>query len=463
MKQIYLWNDAIGRLNGWHDDYDKQMDLHRHHTYDIEVLKKYWTECCSIQLLDIAELNFEVKCIDDYEDNDQINLYVMSIPQLTPSNFFGGLMHAFRNISEKSKQLIRDEKVTLYVSCDRESWGCDRYMSSLILAIREHGFEHCNIYHSSGNIDFADEWERWRRNNLDIVQNFSFADFFIHDYFETACRYYSQQPGTSTLWSKELRISDEKNKIKDFVCFNKRVRPHRFALYSEISRLNLLDKSMFSFIGEMPWTPYDTEHVPVSEEFYNIIINDIFNNNEEQVNWIDNCINEELFTKRYVDFAVEKEKAWQWQEVGIYDSARFIFDATYFSLISETQFTEVGRFITEKTYRALLSGHPFIVVGQAGVLKHLKQNGYKTYSEMFDESYDTIENNGERFTAIMNTVKDFCSKSDEEKQQAYRAIIPNLEHNQKLFFSDIRKNAWKNQAQHMFAKMENRYEAMAKT
>ena len=82
------------------------------------------------------------------------------------------------------------------------------------------------------------------------------------------------------------------------------------------------------------------------------------------------------------------------------------YDSTYFSLAVETTMTGTG-FVTEKTFKPIAFQHPFIICGQAGVLKFLKNNGFETYDNLFDESYDNIVDNNDRMTAVIDCVKNF--------------------------------------------------------
>ena len=438
---VTLWYDRIDWLNGWCQEY--QDALKNQFNWN-EQLIEYFHHCSSQELLQLSGLQWLVKPIDEFEEGG-VHIYTMSLPQLIPSNHWGGPIHSFRNISEKAKQLIREGKLTLYISGDREGWPCSRYMKSLLTAIREAGFEHCEIYHSTGNVDWQDDWEEWKSANLELVGNFAFAGVFSHDYFERlTCSYYLLR-----ISPDPQQIHDETERTRNFLSFNRMARPHRFALYSEVLRNNLLDNSFFSFHGVMPWNKYTSENVPVEPTCYSEIVNHIFNNYKEKNDWLDKCISEELIVKRTIDYNEENIPglfAYANETQGLYDNS-------YFSLISETLFVEPGRFITEKTYKSLFAGHPFIFIGQSGILRLLKEHGYKTFPEMFDESYDDIEDHSERFNAVINEVIKFCNKSDEEKQEIYKTVLPSIEHNQKLFFSDTRKHAWQKQVQSMLAKI----------
>ena len=58
-------------------------------------------------------------------------------------------------------------------------------------------------------------------------------------------------------------------------------------------------------------------------------------------------------------------------------------------------------FLSEKLTRAIYYGHPFLIWCYPGVLKQLKEWGFHTFSEIFDESYDEIEDVDDRCNAIL--------------------------------------------------------------
>jgi hypothetical protein len=103
------------------------------------------------------------------------------------------------------------------------------------------------------------------------------------------------------------------------------------------------------------------------------------------------------------------------------------YDSTYFSLAVETIMTGTG-FVTEKTFKPIAFQHPFIVCGQTGVLTFLKNNGFETYNNLFDESYDSIIDNDNRMLAVINCIKNFIP-------MAYDNItLEKIKHNKNRFF-----------------------------
>lgn len=112
-----------------------------------------------------------------------------------------------------------------------------------------------------------------------------------------------------------------------------------------------------------------------------------------------------------------------------------IYQNTAINLVTETQWdTNIlsieSTFISEKTFRALAFPRPFIVVGQKHVLKNLQKMGFRTFSDIIDESYDDMDDD-KRMKAIQKIVLDLANKSKEEIYQMWEKCIEIYEHNRK--------------------------------
>ena len=99
--------------------------------------------------------------------------------------------------------------------------------------------------------------------------------------------------------------------------------------------------------------------------------------------------------------------------------------------------------MSEKTYKALIC-QPFIHLGSYGVLKYMRSMGYKTFPELFDESYDDIINHTDRLLAVVDSIEKVCKMDDTEFHNIYcESIIPKVIHNRELVRSkEIKEKIW---------------------
>ena len=114
-------------------------------------------------------------------------------------------------------------------------------------------------------------------------------------------------------------------------------------------------------------------------------------------------------------------------EIGNSNPKKIHYDKTYFSVISETSHN-CKRLVGDPWKCMIL--HPFILNAGAGSLELFKSFGFKSFPNVFDESYDDIIDNNTRHKFIVNEVERICLLSEEEKHKLYLDSIPILKHNQ---------------------------------
>ena len=83
---------------------------------------------------------------------------------------------------------------------------------------------------------------------------------------------------------------------------------------------------------------------------------------------------------------------------------------TYFSVVTETVFFYPHSLRSEKIWKPIAIGHPFVAVANCGFYRDLHNLGFKTFSHVIDESFDTIENNQSRINRIAAVVEDLCQQ-----------------------------------------------------
>lgn len=64
------------------------------------------------------------------------------------------------------------------------------------------------------------------------------------------------------------------------------------------------------------------------------------------------------------------------------------YNDTCVSLVVESSQFDPGWIVTEKSYKPCAFYQPMLIIGQSKALKFLKQQGFETFDNIFDESYD---------------------------------------------------------------------------
>lgn len=185
----------------------------------------------------------------------------------------------------------------------------------------------------------------------------SFFWFYMYD------KHYEKRD-KFTHWSWEI------DKPFDFLYLNKTPRPHRDNLWREMSNAGLLGNSLTSYIGlDKP--------VRLPPEY--------------ELPWVD--------TKNYPYRGMDQD---------LYEKP---YNESKYSLISESNDTDNEIFMTEKIWKPILAQQVFVVHGNYLYLQKLREMGFKTFGQYFDEAYDLERDPNRRIESIVNLCKDLLNKN----------------------------------------------------
>jgi hypothetical protein len=120
-----------------------------------------------------------------------------------------------------------------------------------------------------------------------------------------------------------------------------------------------------------------------------------------------------------------------------FDTTESFYETSFVHITSETYFFSDIIHITEKSFKPILYKQPFIVLAAPNFLASLRELGFKTFSDIWDESYDTEKNHTKRFYMILALIKEINSFDDATKLKIADKIkdIVDYNHNQLLNFS----------------------------
>ena len=111
------------------------------------------------------------------------------------------------------------------------------------------------------------------------------------------------------------------------------------------------------------------------------------------------------------------------------------YNETEFEVVLETLFDDPRNQLTEKSLRPIACGQPFLMLSSAGSLKYLRQYGFKTFSNIFDESYDDILDAKERMKAVVKTMSTIANWTEVERNNSMIKIKEITDYNRRHFFS----------------------------
>ena len=115
-----------------------------------------------------------------------------------------------------------------------------------------------------------------------------------------------------------------------------------------------------------------------------------------------------------------------------------IYLRSWFSVITETYVDDGQLLIGEKLFKPMLCASPFMVLGSRGTLARLRELGFRTFPELWDESYDLMDITC-RIDAIVAQITNVSKISD--LRSWFAQAEPALRHNHALawqLYSDSR-------------------------
>ena len=107
------------------------------------------------------------------------------------------------------------------------------------------------------------------------------------------------------------------------------------------------------------------------------------------------------------------------------------FTNTKYSIVAETVERNNVYCLSEKIFKPIIAGHIFVAFAGAGYLAYLRSFGFKTFSDLIDESYDEEVDPTLRIQEIVALCKRLKQMNH---ARLYEEARPILKHNRELFF-----------------------------
>ena len=194
---------------------------------------------------------------------------------------------------------------------------------------------------------------------------------------------------------------------KKFLFLNRIPKIHRVMMYEEMKKNNLLSSCYYSF-NPQKYTTYlgfSKEHETKSVENEYTFIDD------------------------------GKLEYWESDKFNI----DYYHNNSFCNIITESEYESDIIFFTEKLTKTILSQQPFLVLSSAGYLKKLKELGFKTFNNWWDETYDDVIDLNERIHKLIKTIKYINNLKNEEICNNKIQMKNVLKHNKELLFKIEKK------------------------
>ena len=196
---------------------------------------------------------------------------------------------------------------------------------------------------------------------------------------------------------------------RDFTVLNRLHKTWRATAMSDMHRQGVLDNSYWSYCetGDI----VDADNPIQIDEFLNLRYN------TQQFLAGAPYFSDELSMEQRNNHSIQEPK---------------YFDNAYCNIVMETHFDadgSAGTFLTEKTFKPIKHGQLFFIAGPAGSLQVLRDQGYRVFDRVLDNTYDRITDHTERWRRLCDAVK----QSQHRLKDRFDAARADIEHNQRLF------------------------------
>ena len=211
----------------------------------------------------------------------------------------------------------------------------------------------------------------------------------------------------------------EKDKV--FLMFNRRwgSQAQRVLMLAYLSKFNLLRKFYISFSKtEIDNGGTYTDH---ARRFFNrlnvenIITDDDLKTVEERLPLILDTPNHKL-NLMFDEF----------------ESTKHFYDNSLINIIAETNFFTNIVHLTEKSYKPIVYKQPFIMFAASGSLRALQDQGFRTFGELWDESYDNESNDTNRFFMVLKLIQEIAMWAPDKKLEVSKKVKEIVDYNYEI-------------------------------
>ena len=211
---------------------------------------------------------------------------------------------------------------------------------------------------------------------------------------------------------------DRKPIKKHFVSLSGRPMWYRHYLFYYLYKNNLLDKGHVSYLFD---------------NFFKRDPRELFSNMH---NWVGNEMSDGLDADQmynmlpYKNFIEENKPK---SPMELWTTVQDIYNESAISIETETYISpdlNNNAGFTEKALRPLAFGNPFLLIAPGGSLSTLRQIGFETYSNILDESYDTILDDEQRIKSVLAELNRISKLSIDELNSMTNSVADIIEHNQ---------------------------------
>lgn len=414
IKIVYSWIGPRGPI--WNTELPNILSFAGVAEGADTVSHKYWADDFWNRLFGPRRQWFDTYPACSIEENDQRPFIVpFSLTwRVGFNNYFCGETgilefahipwHLIYLVRNSNGYLLIDHSVEAFMS-DGELEAMHGYFQGI------HGIPLNKVIYLTGTINAGEIYESYCERNRISKEP--------HDRLKVISYASSQQVFSSYLeqGAEEPQYNSDYLPKKLFLMWNRRYRRHRIELALSLEKYNLVDRSYVSF-----------HHVNLENpaQDFKKSLNDDYLIHESGLGITERVI--ENF-KNKLPLVIDGETNINKMCEDFDNAARPYYQNSLISIVTETNWDLPEMTLTEKSFKPAKEKHPFIIVGVKGVMKAMRNLGFKTFSDFWDESYDNIDCPQQRMIAIAEVCRQIGEWSPKKIKEFKKSVKPTVDHN----------------------------------
>ena len=309
---------------------------------------------------------------------------------------------------------VRSGDCKLIFDDTMEGSPCDKFLNIIYKSIDTLKLPPEQLYFITNNLLAEKTHEDWKGQNKDRL--YMNVISFMWNVYDIQRLKKINLPDSVNIKTELIYKRDNLDSIKHFLKVNRTDRFERNLFMLHMNKNNMLDNSLLSF-PQLPDMNY----------------NDQF----KTLTTIDNINSLRSKTPFHIDNTDKTNVGEAGHKIGQFN-ADLPFQPMHYrkSLISLVMcafpFDDNACHLHSSTYNPMFCGHPVNQFGPYQHLKEMRNNGFKTFSKWWDESYDDEKDHWKRFRKVMNVSYKISKMSIEDVFKMVVEMRGVLQHNSDL-------------------------------
>ena len=289
------------------------------------------------------------------------------------------------------------------------------------------------FYHENINVN-----EKLEQTGANINNTcWASGDFFAPNHNKSNIKTFFVPGWNHYYWEEKYNISDEfidqRTYDNTFLSFNRIHKPHRMYFLLRLHQMGMIDNNLISCAKEMDGETFEQhiEWIVKDKEDYDELFDQY---NLVDVDKIRTQASEFMKDLPLVLDVTDFQENGCFYDDTLWSSASF-YQNSFMSILTESSPMGPGCYVSEVIFKAIVFMHPFMIIGQPRTLEVLREWGFDTFDDIFDNSYDLEEDMFKRIEMVLEQMEIINSLSTDELKQKTLEIRDRLVYNKRRYFS----------------------------